>query len=95
MDVYVEMNLNLRRATKDLDAHELSVRKVDVVAQVLRTIQQVSHVQQIRGAKVPIVKFMHVPTGLSCDISFKNLMSVMNTSFIELSQVGTNRVNQD
>ena len=41
MDVYVEMNLNLRRATKDLDAHELSVRKVDVVAQVLRTIQQV------------------------------------------------------
>ena len=43
--------------------------------------------QQIRGAKVPIVKFMHVPTGLSCDVSFKNLMSVMNTSFIELSQV--------
>ena len=41
LDVYVEMNLNLRRATKDLDAHELSVRKVDVVAQVLRTIQQV------------------------------------------------------
>ena len=49
---------------------------------------QVSHVTQIRGAKVPIVKFMHVPSGLSCDVSFKNLMSVMNTSFIELSQVG-------
>ena len=42
MDVYVEMNLNLRRSTQDLDAHELSVRKVDVTAQVLRTIAQVS-----------------------------------------------------
>ena len=53
-------------------------------------VTQVSHVQQIRGAKVPIVKFMHVPSGLSCDVSFKNLMSVMNTSFIELSQVRRN-----
>ena len=42
LDVYVEMNLNLRRSTQDLDAHELSVRKVDVTAQVLRTIAQVS-----------------------------------------------------
>ena len=41
LDVYVEMNLNLRRSTQELDAHELSVRKVDVTAQVLRTIAQV------------------------------------------------------
>ena len=43
LDVYVEMTLNIRRPTDGLDDHELSVRKVDVTGQVLRTIQQVSH----------------------------------------------------
>lgn len=42
------------------------------------------HIQQITGARVPIVKFLHVPSGLYCDLSFKSGLSTHNTKLVRL-----------
>ena len=47
-------------------------------------ILQVSHVQQIRGAKVPIVKFYHGPTRVEADISLYNVLAQENTAMLRL-----------
>lgn len=39
-------------------------------------------VQQITGARVPIVKFLHGPSGLNCDLSFKSGLSTHNTKLV-------------
>ncbi len=64
--------------------------KVRAVGDALDTIKQVANVQRIANARVPIVKFLHLPTGLSCDVSFKNMMSVLNsryTRFVSLKLI--------
>jgi DNA polymerase sigma len=38
----------------------------------------------IPKAKTPIVKFIHKPTGISCDLSFKNALGVNNSALIRL-----------
>jgi hypothetical protein len=38
----------------------------------------------IPKAKTPIVKFIHKPTGISCDLSFKNSLGVNNSALIRL-----------
>lgn len=40
------------------------------------------HVEQITGARVPIVKFFHAPSGLNCDLSFKSGLSTHNTKLV-------------
>jgi len=40
------------------------------------------NIHQITKAHVPIVKFVHVPTGLSCDLSFKSGISTHNTKLV-------------
>jgi len=40
------------------------------------------HIQTITGARVPIVKFFHVPSGLYCDLSFKSGLSTHNTKLV-------------
>ncbi|XP_003246117.1 terminal uridylyltransferase Tailor-like [Acyrthosiphon pisum] len=42
------------------------------------------YIQPIIRARVPIVKFLHVPTGLYCDLSFKSGLSTQNTKLIRL-----------
>lgn len=39
-------------------------------------------VQLITGARVPIVKFLHVPSSLYCDLSFKSGLSTHNTKLV-------------
>lgn len=39
-------------------------------------------VQLITGARVPIVKFFHLPSGLFCDLSFKSGLSTHNTKLV-------------
>ncbi|XP_025198194.1 uncharacterized protein LOC112596619 [Melanaphis sacchari] len=42
------------------------------------------HIQPITGARVPIVKFFHVPSALFCDLSFKSGLSTHNTKLVRL-----------
>ena len=48
----------------------------------MSSVPQCSRLVPIISARVPILKFIHRPTGIHCDISFKNRMSVQNTAFI-------------
>lgn len=41
------------------------------------------NVEQICDARVPILKFYHVPTKLNCDLSFKSGLSTSNTKLIK------------
>lgn len=41
-----------------------------------------SDIQQITRARVPIIKLKHKPSGLNCDISCINGLSVENTKLI-------------
>ena len=41
-----------------------------------------AHVHPIPNAKVPVIKFLHRPTGLAVDLSFKNMMGIYNSQFI-------------
>jgi DNA polymerase sigma len=63
------------------------------VAKMLRNMRNVvTEVWCILSARVPIIKFVHVKTGLSCDLSFKNQMAVMNTEFIRLCVEADSRI---
>ncbi|XP_026820222.1 uncharacterized protein LOC113558852 [Rhopalosiphum maidis] len=42
------------------------------------------NVEEICNARVPIVKFYHIPSKLNCDVSFKSGLSVYNTKLIKL-----------
>ena len=67
-------------------------QKVRIARRVLSNIQQISRMTAILSARVPILKFIHRPTGIQCDISFKNRMSVMNTEYIRLCLTADPRV---
>merc|ERR1719209_2027074 len=59
-------------------------QKVRTAAKLLRGVPDCSRVHPILQARVPIVKFTHRDTGVQCDISFKNRLSVVNTAWIRL-----------
>ena len=40
------------------------------------------HIVPIAAAKVPIVKVIHLPSKIACDISFRNKLSLRNSQFI-------------
>ena len=69
-------------------------KKVDLCARALDQVKEVGAIVPVRAARVPIVKFAHRATGIRSDLSFKNLMSVMNTKFIRFAAVdaGDDRV---
>lgn len=41
------------------------------------------NIEKICDARVPIVKFYHIPTKLNCDLSFKSGLSTQNTKLIK------------
>ena len=45
------------------------------------------------GARIPIVRFVHVESNLKCDLSFHNMMSVMNSKFLKMCQQADPRIN--
>ena len=59
-------------------------QKVRTATKILSSVPQCSRMQPIINARVPIIKFIHRPTGIHCDVSFKNRMSVRNTAYIRL-----------
>ena len=46
----------------------------------------------VPAARVPIVKFIHIKTALSVDLSFRNPMAVLNTDFIRLCVEADSRI---
>lgn len=44
--------------------------------------KEFKQVQPITGARVPIVKFFHLPSRLNCDLSFKSGLSTHNTKLV-------------
>lgn len=93
LDIY--MDLDNPRLSSDSRCHSDDVlanipvtvsekQKVRTATKILASVPQVSRMQPIINARVPIIKFIHRPTGIHCDVSFKNRMSVRNTAYIRL-----------
>lgn len=57
-------------------------RKLELIAGALRAHPDCTDVTPIPNARVPVVKFRERTTGVSCDISFKNMMGIYNSHFI-------------
>ena len=68
------------------------IRAVTKMTKNLRKNTSVVNVHCIPNARVPIVKFAHADTSLSCDLSFKNRMAVLNTEFIRLCIESDSRI---
>ena len=75
-------------------SREEQKKACDIITKQLRTFRAnvVCNVMGIPAARVPIVKFVHMKTGLSCDLSFKNPMAVMNTEFIRMCVQADSRI---
>ena len=71
---------------------ETEKQKVRTATKILASVPQISRLQSIINARVPIIKFIHRPTGIHCDVSFKNRMSVRNTAYIRLCTEADARV---
>ena len=56
------------------------VRKV---AKALKGNLECSDINCVPRARVPIISFLHKPTSLHCDVSFKNGLSCQNTKLIK------------
>ena len=68
---------------KSMEREEMR-KAVQKITHSLRKNTNVVNVCGIPNARVPIVKFVHFKTALSCDLSFKNRMAVLNSEFIRL-----------
>lgn len=66
--------------SNDLNAQEDLVRYFGKVFRAQNN--EFKQIQQITGARVPIVKFLHAPSGLNCDLSFKSGLSTHNTKLV-------------
>lgn len=49
---------------------------------LLETSKTFIKTNTIQSTRVPLIKTVHAATGIQCDISFKNLLSVKNSEFI-------------
>ncbi|XP_015377735.1 PREDICTED: terminal uridylyltransferase 7-like [Diuraphis noxia] len=65
--------------------HNGQIKLVRYFGKMLRSKKnEYRNIQQITRAQVPIVKFVHVPTGLNCDLSFKSGISTHNNKLVRL-----------
>ena len=101
LDIYMDLdNPSLSRESQSKTDNVLAEvpvtvtqkQKVRTATKILASVPQVSRMQPIINARVPIIKFIHRPTGIHCDVSFKNRMSVRNTAYIRLCTETDSRV---
>jgi len=52
------------------------------ISQVLTTCSNFANIEAVPNARVPIVKALHSPSGIKCDLSFGHKASLWNTEFI-------------
>ncbi|KAJ1522393.1 hypothetical protein ONE63_002681 [Megalurothrips usitatus] len=69
------------------EAHCTAPNITDVFQRVRRCLEKLNvsleSLRAIPNARVPIIKFVHKSTGLSCDLSFRNSMGVQNSRLIK------------
>lgn len=62
-------------------------RQVDLVKsfaiQCNLKCDEFKNVEEICDARVPIIKFYHVPTKINCDVSFKSGLSAYNSKLVK------------
>ena len=63
------------------------------IVSILKKIPEITNVEGILGARIPIVRFVHEESDLKCDLSFHNMMSVMNSKFLKMCQQADPRIN--
>jgi len=78
----------------DLDLHiDLgSPGKTMEIYKIVVDSNTFKHIEAVPNARVPIVKAVHVPSGISCDLSFGNKASLWNTEFIQFCCLSDPRV---
>ncbi|PSN35634.1 hypothetical protein C0J52_23204 [Blattella germanica] len=74
LDVYLDID------SSDVN-NDTSVNRAKKI--LSRNNQYFQHVFAIPKAKTPIVKFVHGPTKINCDLSFKNALGVNNSGLIK------------
>lgn len=80
VDMYIEVMYPIPlRSSKDVP----SAAYVLIAKGLLSSWSKFSNVVAIPQAKTPIVRCVHVPTGVCCDINFKNMLGVFNTQLIK------------
>ncbi|XP_069481819.1 terminal uridylyltransferase 7 isoform X2 [Ambystoma mexicanum] len=77
-DLDICMRLDGHETAEDLDC----VRIIEDLARVLRKHSGLRNILPITTAKVPIVKFFHVRSGLEGDISLYNTLALHNTRLL-------------
>uniref|UniRef100_A0A2S2QSL2 Speckle targeted PIP5K1A-regulated poly(A) polymerase n=2 Tax=Sipha flava TaxID=143950 RepID=A0A2S2QSL2_9HEMI len=82
VDLYFDIANTFRgQLSHDLNAQEDLVR---YFGKIFRSQSEFKNIQLITAARVPIVKFLHTPSGLHCDLSFKSGLSTHNTKLVRL-----------
>jgi len=97
LDIYLELGDPVETSSSSSLMNNIPIsmteqQKVRSAMKVLREIPQCSRLNPILAARVPILKFVHRPTGIHCDISFKDRTSVRNTEFIRFCTETDTRV---
>ena len=99
IDAFIDLGLTVEeRTSRGTSSTSISradqKNACDKITKQLRTQHSnvVGNVTGIPAARVPIVKFIHLKSGLSVDLSFKNKTAVMNTEFIRCCVNADSRV---
>jgi len=58
------------------------VSLVKIFAKQCLLNNEFTNVQEVHSARVPIVKFHHIPTKFDCDVSFKSGLSLFNSKLV-------------
>ncbi|XP_059094948.1 speckle targeted PIP5K1A-regulated poly(A) polymerase-like [Tigriopus californicus] len=82
--IELEGNLPNILDAKSPNSRELVLMKLSFISRVLhRNRHLFANIKRIFEAQTPIIKFVHVSTGIQCDINCSNRMAYLNTQFIE------------
>ncbi|XP_067011783.2 speckle targeted PIP5K1A-regulated poly(A) polymerase [Anabrus simplex] len=83
-DLDVFLNIASSADTEEKSSGPLPPEELVVIGRkVLRKYRyKFSHIIAVTKAKIPIIKFVHCPTKISCDVSFKNSLGVCNSQLI-------------
>ncbi|XP_023708328.1 speckle targeted PIP5K1A-regulated poly(A) polymerase isoform X2 [Cryptotermes secundus] len=87
LDVFMDLNdvaaTQLEGGSVSLPVPESLNNVVNHAKKLFRKPYLFSKVFAIPKAKTPIVKFIHKPTNINCDLSFKNALGVNNSALIK------------
>lgn len=75
-------------------SRETRIKLLNRVGYILSAHPDVSDLEVISTARVPIIKFLHLPTGIMCDINCENDIGVKRSQFIAAIQTLDARIPQ-